>query len=923
MVFPFLFTDGEAMKKYIGKTYGESWGFVKNNFGQIYLQEEKMKEVVESFLCIAKDGFPQAWENEWDRLDKEISRKSFAISGINLEELTPQQLHKLYREIELLHEKMWTISIFIDTFDPGADQQEIEKISKKYGFTIEETQTLLSPTKPSYIADWDDHLSKYKNKEIPYGELKERFFWKRTDYMHFGELDKQFADDAAKSAHPSHFESPVTAQQIILKKYKLSKNPLTTFQTLSIWRDERKRLNFTGLYGLIRILAVSFKKQDVPLELINGLLPKEVKEIVLGGHIDRMKLTERIQNGFFAHFKLQKITGIKQGKEAEEEGRKYESLFLGDMQKDLKGAIACKGYARGVVRVIYSAHDVEAEEMQEGDILVTSMTRPEFINLMRKAAAFVTDEGGISCHAAIVAREMNKPCIIGTRIATKVLKTGDLVEVDAEKGIVKIIETVPQISNKEWEVFRSRHIPSLLPILVYWSWSVKELLGVSKGTLVNIWNDGHYTAVWEKSVAQNIGNAVIELFLTNISRLESYRRDGLGKGRDVVRLCEEFSRDITLKQTDEFLKFLGQFKESYQAFMRTNMVYWLFTGTVLENRIKQLLDAHGLDVHTKEEIFATMSVPREASYSQTEEKHFDGIVALAADKGIDNVEVVREISDFSKKYYWFPYEYVGPTVWTEETVTERVALSLGKEKDKEHAPGSEPEKLQSDCIKKYNLSQEVQDLFKILQTIGLMQDDRKMLNSEICYHLNGIILTDLGQRMKVTPEESRYIDATVLGRFLEGGNIKEILGARRKYMVVIQKKSDDFFCEGETGKRVLSVLGVHLDVAEENTTSFKGQIAYAGIVQGRARILKTSSHSENFQDGEIIVTGMTTPDFAPLLRRAGAIITDEGGITCHAAIVARELKKPCIIGTKIATQVLKDGDLVEVDADNGVVRILI
>jgi pyruvate,water dikinase len=67
---------------------------------------------------------------------------------------------------------------------------------------------------------------------------------------------------------------------------------------------------------------------------------------------------------------------------------------------------------------------------------------------------------------------------------------------------------------------------------------------------------------------------------------------------------------------------------------------------------------------------------------------------------------------------------------------------------------------------------------------------------------------------------------------------------------------------------------------------------------------------------------MTTPDFMPAMERARAFVTDEGGITCHAGIVARELKKPCIIGTKIATQVLKDGDMVEVDADNGIIKII-
>ena len=74
------------------------------------------------------------------------------------------------------------------------------------------------------------------------------------------------------------------------------------------------------------------------------------------------------------------------------------------------------------------------------------------------------------------------------------------------------------------------------------------------------------------------------------------------------------------------------------------------------------------------------------------------------------------------------------------------------------------------------------------------------------------------------------------------------------------------------------------------------------------------------KEGEILVTHMTTPDFVPAMRRAAAIVTDEGGVTCHAAIIARELKKPCVVGTKHATQIFKDGDMVEVDANAGIVR---
>lgn len=72
--------------------------------------------------------------------------------------------------------------------------------------------------------------------------------------------------------------------------------------------------------------------------------------------------------------------------------------------------------------------------LKEGDNLVTEMTRPEFVSIMHRAGAILTDEGGLTCHAAIVSRELRKPCIVGTRV----LKDGDFVEVDANKGIVRI-----------------------------------------------------------------------------------------------------------------------------------------------------------------------------------------------------------------------------------------------------------------------------------------------------------------------------------------------------------------------------------------------------------------------------------------------------------------------------------------------------
>ncbi len=130
------------------------------------------------------------------------------------------------------------------------------------------------------------------------------------------------------------------------------------------------------------------------------------------------------------------------------------------------------------------------------------------------------------------------------------------------------------------------------------------------------------------------------------------------------------------------------------------------------------------------------------------------------------------------------------------------------------------------------------------------------------------------------------------------------------------------------GMEALSVKERTLGLSSQSQVSeLKGSTARPGKVTGRVRILKvndpeaTKEFRELFTEG-VLVTSMTQPNVVDIARRASAIITDEGGMLCHAAIISREFGIPCVVGTHTATQVLKDGDLVEVDADNGVVRII-
>lgn len=131
------------------------------------------------------------------------------------------------------------------------------------------------------------------------------------------------------------------------------------------------------------------------------------------------------------------------GKDAEKLQKMMSDKFITAEELDnsndkiIKGSIANMGFVKGRVKVVLSPDDME--EFNEGDILVTTMTRPELIPAMEKAIGFITNEGGMTCHAAIVSREFNVPCIVGTTVATKLLKDGDLIELNAIEGIIKII----------------------------------------------------------------------------------------------------------------------------------------------------------------------------------------------------------------------------------------------------------------------------------------------------------------------------------------------------------------------------------------------------------------------------------------------------------------------------------------------------
>ncbi|MEW5908836.1 MAG: PEP-utilizing enzyme, partial [Thermodesulfobacteriota bacterium] len=107
-----------------------------------------------------------------------------------------------------------------------------------------------------------------------------------------------------------------------------------------------------------------------------------------------------------------------------------------------------------------------------------------------------------------------------------------------------------------------------------------------------------------------------------------------------------------------------------------------------------------------------------------------------------------------------------------------------------------------------------------------------------------------------------------------------------------------------------------------DVSEIKGFASSAGVAEGPARVLKLLKEISDLKPGEIIVCPSTNPSWAPVFTKIKAAVTDIGGLTSHAAIVCREYGVPSVTGTGIATSVIKNGDVIRVDGDTGVVKII-
>ena len=436
--------SGFPMKKYFQDCSRITLFFMKDNYVHWYWNDADLTRIRDKFFKRLRKNsnylknLKKLWEKSIGNFDIIIKK----VQGINLEMLSNKELSSLYNDFykKYLDEFSYFMALG-DSVSMHADKYLVPEFEKtlKDNFSKIFPQLITTKYKSFIEKEYEDRLKLIKlsknNKNIFHKALEKhsnKYFYiqnnyARGDYLNAKDFEKLIKEDTKTKKSNRIYKNN------IIKKYKISawnQKLLYVMDEFFGIQDDRKKYVLISNYYQFRFLKELSRRTKIPFKSLQYSIYPEYHNI-LGGKFNkevfekRKKLSVCIQTS--------QSYQILTGSEARELFK-----YFSNLEKDkniIKGIVASGGKIKGRVKIILKTHDMV--NMHKGDILISSMTRPEMIPAIKNASAIITDEGGITCHAAIISRELKIPCIIGTKVATKVLKDGDFIEVDAENGVVK------------------------------------------------------------------------------------------------------------------------------------------------------------------------------------------------------------------------------------------------------------------------------------------------------------------------------------------------------------------------------------------------------------------------------------------------------------------------------------------------------
>ena len=293
---------------------------------------------------------------------------------------------------------------------------------------------------------------------------------------------------------------------------------------------------------------------------------------------------------------------------------------------------------------------------------------------------------------------------------------------------------------------------------------------------------------------------------------------------------------------------------------------------------------------------------------------------------------VKQIEKFTEKYKWTAAGFNNEADLIKADTEFKVAKNLNRIKLIKNEIRAKIKfykaeiRKRNNLLKKLKLRERQKNLLNFLAWGIYYKDYLRAMQNKWFLSKERIFMKEIGRCLKISEGDMFYLSVYEIIGALRGKkiNLTVIKKRRRAYAFVVINNSLRIY-DGVQAKKFINDFNDFEKklIKKEVVQEIKGMVASRGILRGQVMTFnKFDGKTPGYFDNKIIVISMTTPDIMPYIKKVKAIITDEGGVTCHAAIISRELGIPCIIGTRVATKILKDGDLVEVDADKGIVKII-
>lgn len=428
---------------------------------------------------------------------------------------------------------------------------------------------------------------------------------------------------------------------------------------------------------------------------------------------------------------------------------------------------------------------------------------------------------------------------------------------------------------------------------------------------------------------------------------ESYKLNDKSFDVSKIALKKDLSGATNKELSNIYLDVLTTYEDAHQHSLGTTWYVDSYGGTFAESlleKTKALISINNSKLNPAE-VFTALTTSEKLSFGQREEieslKILEKVVSDEKTKQIfgnlkdytkipDGLprDLNKLILDHYEKWCWVPFGYLGPaygvdyylSVWAglvRENIDVKKEIQKGVDRSKEIKAKKE------DLVKKLDISTDLQKVYELAADITFLKGYRKDATYFAFFVLDKLF-HEISKRLGISLRSCHMLLHNEIDDLLNGrSNVDKVeIERREQHAVVFYENENMQILSGTKADDFMKDKLVKKEDVVVGADTFKGTCACSGDAKGVVKIINKTEEMGKMNRGDIMIAHTTFPALVPAMKKASAIVTEDGGITCHAAIVARELKIPCVTGIKTITKVVKDGDEIQVDANSGVVRIL-